>query len=41
MLRGLEPPRSLRGRAKTPLFRQSPKIVDFSDDARTLLAVNH
>ena len=41
MLRGLEPPRTLRGRAKTPLFRQKPKIAYFCDDAPLVPALNH
>jgi len=41
MLRGLEPQRSLRGRAKSPLFRLNPKIADFCDDAGMVPAVNH
>ena len=41
MLRGLEPPRSLRGRAKSPLFRLNAKIADFCDDAPPVPALNH
>ena len=41
MLRGLEPPITFLGRAKTPLFRLNPKIADLCDDAGMAPAVNH